>query len=49
LIVVSNNGTPLAVVGDGFQTAATLIGGIAFVLVVAALYRWTGRVARNSG
>jgi putative OPT family oligopeptide transporter len=47
IIVFSNKGTPFAVVGDDFQTAATWIGGIAFVLVTVALYRWIGGLARK--
>jgi putative OPT family oligopeptide transporter len=48
IIVVSNNGAPLAVVGDAFQNIATWLGGIAFAFVLAAIYRWTGRLARSS-
>ena len=47
IIVFSNKGTPFAVVGDDFQTAATWIGGIAFVIVVVGLYRWVGGLARK--
>ena len=48
LIVVSGNGTPLAVVGDAFQGWATVLGGIAFVGVGAWLYRWTAALARRT-
>jgi putative OPT family oligopeptide transporter len=47
IIVFSNKGTPFAVAGDDFQTAATWIGGIAFVIVVVGLYRWVGGLARK--
>jgi hypothetical protein len=47
IIVFSNKGTPFAVVGDDFQTAATWIGGIAFVIIVVGLYRWVGGLARK--
>jgi len=47
IIVFSNKGTPFAVVGDDFQTAATWIGGIAFVVVVIGMYRWVGGLARR--
>ncbi len=39
LIVATGNGTPLAVVGPGFAGAATIIGALAYVTVVALLYR----------
>ncbi len=47
IIVFSNKGTPFAVAGDDFQTAATWIGGIAFVVVVIGMYRWAGGLARR--
>jgi putative OPT family oligopeptide transporter len=47
IIVFSQKGTPFAVVGDDFETAATWIGGIAFVVVVVGLYRWVGGLARK--
>jgi putative OPT family oligopeptide transporter len=46
IVVFSGKSTPLALVGDGFGTAAIWIGGIAFVLVNAALYRWVARLGR---
>jgi putative OPT family oligopeptide transporter len=46
VIVVSGSGTPLAVVGDAFQGWATALGGIAFVVVGAGLYRWIARLSR---
>ncbi|EIL89050.1 oligopeptide transporter, OPT family protein [Rhodanobacter fulvus Jip2] len=47
IVVFSGKSTPLALVGDGFGTAAIWIGGIAFVLVNAALYRWVARLGRT--
>jgi hypothetical protein len=44
IVVFSGKNTPLALVGDDFGTAAIWIGGIAFVLVNAALYRWVARL-----
>jgi putative OPT family oligopeptide transporter len=41
IIVASGKGTPLALVGDAFATPSNVIGGIAFILAVAASYRWT--------
>jgi putative OPT family oligopeptide transporter len=48
IIVASNRATPLAVVGDAFATPSTVIGGLAFLLAVLALYRWTARLAPGS-
>jgi putative OPT family oligopeptide transporter len=47
IIVASKKDAPLGLVGDDFQTAATWIGGIAFVVVVVGLYRWVGGLARK--
>jgi putative OPT family oligopeptide transporter len=49
LIVGSGRPAPLALVGDWFATPALFIGGIAFVVVVAAMYRMAARIyARSS-
>jgi putative OPT family oligopeptide transporter len=48
IVVFSGKGAPLALVGDGFGTAAIWIGGIAFVAVNVALYRWVARLGRTS-
>jgi putative OPT family oligopeptide transporter len=46
LIVVSRKGEPLAVVGDGYEKAAMVVGGVAFLAVAIGLYAWTrGRAA----
>jgi putative OPT family oligopeptide transporter len=47
IVVFSGKSTPLALVGDDFGIAALWIGGIAFVLVNAALYRWVARLGRR--
>jgi len=47
LIVSSNNPAPLAVVGDNFEFASVLLGGLAFVVVVIAMYVSIARVARG--
>ncbi len=47
LIVATGKATPLAVVGDDFQTAANVIGAIAFIAVIFGLYAWIGRLARR--
>jgi putative OPT family oligopeptide transporter len=47
IVVFSGKATPLALVGDGFGTAAIWIGGIAFVAVNVVLYRWVARLGRT--
>ncbi len=47
IITATNKDTPLALVGPGFEFAALWIGGIAFVLVVMAMYRWVAGLARR--
>ncbi|HET7268928.1 MAG TPA: oligopeptide transporter, OPT family [Oleiagrimonas sp.] len=44
IVVFSGRAAPLALVGEGFAGTATWIGGLAFVLVVAGLYRWISRL-----
>jgi putative OPT family oligopeptide transporter len=46
--ILAFNLFPLALVGDGFATAAKWIGGAAFVVVVFALYRWVEGQARRA-
>jgi putative OPT family oligopeptide transporter len=46
LIVFSGKASPLGLVGDAFAPAANVIGAIAFVLVLAGLFQWTGRLSR---
>ncbi len=48
IIVATGKGTPLAIVGDSFATAATILGSLAFVLVIAGLYAWTARLAQRA-
>jgi putative OPT family oligopeptide transporter len=45
LIVSTGKADPLGLVGDNFATAANLIGAVAFVAVLAVLYRWAARLA----
>jgi len=47
LVVFSKQATPLALVGEGFGTAALWIGGIAFTAVITAMYMWISRLARR--
>ena len=46
LVALTNNQFPIGLVGDSFSAASEWLGGIAFVLVVYALYRWVGRQGR---
>ena len=45
IIVVTGKGEPFALVGDGFAASADVVGTLAFVAVVALLYRWIGKRA----
>ncbi|MEY2545533.1 MAG: hypothetical protein QOG48_650 [Verrucomicrobiota bacterium] len=45
IVVFSGIGAPLALVGAGFETAAIIIGGIAFAVIAFLLYRWILRMA----
>ncbi|MBV8721291.1 MAG: oligopeptide transporter, OPT family [Candidatus Eremiobacteraeota bacterium] len=47
LIVATSRAMPLAVVGDAFTSASNWLGGIAFALLVAGLYRWTAALTRR--
>ncbi len=40
IVVFSGVAAPLALVGAGFETAAIIIGGVAFVATAFMLYRW---------
>ena len=42
-VAFTGNPFPIGVVGDSFSTASEWLAGIAFVLVVYALYRWVVR------
>ena len=46
VVGISGNQSPIALVGEGFGTASMWIGGVAFALIVWALYRWITRLAR---
>jgi putative OPT family oligopeptide transporter len=49
VIVASNKGTPLALVGDGFAAYANVLGTIAFIVVTLGLYGWAERLSRRAG
>ncbi|KZC17077.1 oligopeptide transporter, OPT family [Rhodanobacter sp. FW510-R12] len=42
----ANRNAPLALVGEGFHGAAIWIGGVVFVGVTWAMYRWIGRMGQ---
>jgi hypothetical protein len=37
---------PIALVGDSFGTESIIIGGVAFAVLVIAMYRWIIRTGR---
>ena len=45
LIVVTGNGTPLALVGDSFATPAIFVGLAVFGAITAYCYRWIARIS----
>jgi putative OPT family oligopeptide transporter len=49
IIVATGNASPFGLVGDSFATAGMWLGGIVFLLVVFALYRFGARLAAGSG
>ncbi len=47
LITLTGNQEPLALVGDGFQPTAKWLGGVVFLILCLASYRWIlGKQAR---
>jgi putative OPT family oligopeptide transporter len=48
IIVRSGNGTPLAVVGDAFNTPATVLGTVGFFALTAVMYVWISRLGRTA-
>jgi hypothetical protein len=40
----SNPKEPLALTGPSFENAAKILGGVAFAVIVAVLYRWILRM-----
>jgi putative OPT family oligopeptide transporter len=43
----SGNAAPIALVGDNFAMPSIWIGGVAFALIVWAMYRWIARLAQQ--
>ncbi len=48
IVVFSGKSSPLALVGDSFQSASIWIGTIAFAAVTFAMYRWITRLGQKS-
>jgi len=46
IVVFSGREAPLALVGKGFGPDSVWIGGLIFVVISAAMYRWVSRLAR---
>jgi putative OPT family oligopeptide transporter len=44
IVVFSGKDAPLSVVGPAYETAGIIIGGLAFAIIVFALYRWVVRM-----
>ena len=40
IVVFSNKAAPLALVGENYETAGVIIGGVAFAAIGFLLYRW---------
>ena len=47
LIVATDNGTPLGLVGESFATPAIFVGLAVFGAILAYLYKWIGRISAN--
>jgi putative OPT family oligopeptide transporter len=45
IVAGSGSDSPLAIVGDGFENWAEILGVVLFVAVLAGLYRWTRRLS----
>ncbi len=49
LAVFSGKDAPLALVGPGFADTAVLLGGIGFIVSIAGLYKWLGKMSDGVG
>ncbi|MCW2559768.1 MAG: hypothetical protein JWP55_3732, partial [Mycobacterium sp.] len=45
IVASSGSDSPLAIVGDGFENWAEILGVVGFVALLAVLYRWTRRLS----
>ncbi len=48
IVAFSGVAAPLALVGPNFEIAGKIIGGVAFVVIAALLYRWIWRLATTN-
>ena len=48
IVAFSGVAAPLALVGPSFETAGRIIGGVAFIVIAALLYRWIWRMATTN-
>ncbi|MGE5144564.1 MAG: OPT family oligopeptide transporter, partial [Acidobacteriota bacterium] len=48
LVAFTNNPFPIGLVGDSFETASEILGGIVFVAVIYWVYRWAERLQTNA-
>jgi len=48
VVAFSGEGSPIALVGEGFQTPAIWLGGVVFAATVVVLYRWIMRMGQAS-
>jgi putative OPT family oligopeptide transporter len=46
-VAFSGNAYPVGLVGDGFATASSWLGGVGFAIIVWLLYRWVATLARE--
>ncbi|MCU1700380.1 MAG: oligopeptide transporter, family [Mycobacterium sp.] len=49
IVAGSGSDSPLAIVGDGFENWAEILGVVLFVAVLAGLYKWTRRLSGAEG
>jgi len=49
IVAGSGSDSPLAIVGDGFENWAEILGVVLFVALLAGLYRWTRRLSGAEG
>jgi hypothetical protein len=47
LIVATGNGTPLALIGDGYEQLAMAAGTVLVIALLAILYRWVAKAAKT--
>ncbi|MGH8113762.1 MAG: OPT family oligopeptide transporter, partial [Rhodanobacteraceae bacterium] len=48
VVGLSGKQSPIALVGNGFETPSIIIGGVVFAATVAVLYRWIMRMGRSA-